>query len=326
MKNGNDPRYSRAFNRMSATKHGIVAVGFVAATLSVLTRPFTRPSAQSVTFEVDEVVAPLDGTFRWRGGNNSRTRGPATQTTDTVFRDCDVCPEVVVVPPGSFMMGSPYRYGFDFVEGPRHWVTIGYALAVGVYEVTFAEWDACVAAGGCGGYRAPDIWGRGRHPVINVSWEDAQAYVAWLSEKTGQEYRLLSEAEWEYVARAGTMTERYKRVDPALPVETSPVGGHLPNAFGLYDMMGNVWEWTEDCWNRSYAGAPADGRAWRSGDCGQRVLRGGSFVRRFDLLQPANRSRGSAGSLPRIRAMSTVNRAMNRINITRGFRVARTLN
>ena len=222
-------------------------------------------------------------------------------------------------------MGSPAsEAGRDDDEGPRHRVTIGYPLAVGVYEVTFAEWNACVSAGGCGGYRPEDGgWGRGRRPVINVSWEDVQAYVAWLSSETGEEYRLLSESEWEYVARAGTQTARhwgasssgqcgyangYDRTgeqkrdldwDPIScsdgHADTAPVGSFQPNAFGLYDVLGNVWEWTDDCWNGSYAGAPTDGSPWASGDCTLRVLRGGSWDYRPDNLRSAYRSRNSAG-------------------------------
>ena len=209
------------------------------------------------------------------------------------FRDCAECPEMVVVPSGSFMMGSPSteagRYG---EEGPRHRVRIDYRFAVGVYEVTFAQWDACANAGGCGGYVPVDNgWGRGNRPVIMVSWNDAQSYVRWLSEMTGERYRLLSESEWEYVARAGTTT-RYNwsneignsrgncdgcgsRWDKA---KTAPVGSFSANAWGLYDVHGNVWEWVGDCWNGSYTGAPADGSAWARGDCAKRVLRGGSWL------------------------------------------------
>ena len=258
----------------------------------------------------------------------------------TVFRDCDECPELVVVPPGSFMMGSPAsEAGRSDTEGPRHEVTIGYPLAVGVYEVTFAEWDACVRAGGCAGYRPEDEgWGRGRRPVISVSWEDAQAYVEWMSSETGEEYRLLSEAEWEYVARAGTQMARHwgasssgqcgyangydrtgdqKHDFPWDPIscsdghaDTAPVGSFEPNAFGLYDVLGNVWEWTDDCWNESYAGAPTDGSPWASGDCTRRVLRGGSWHFRPVILRSANRGWLSAG---------------NRYS-SLGFRLARTIN
>ena len=208
------------------------------------------------------------------------------------FKDCADCPEMVVVPLGSYTMGSPSsEEDRDDDEGPRHLVHIDYPLAVGVYEVTFSEWDACVSDGGCGGYRPSDKgWGRGNRPVINVSWEDAQSYVHWLSARTGHRYSLLSESEWEYVARAGTTT-RYSwgndigrnrancdgcgsRWDGD---RTAPVGSFSANSWGVYDMHGNVWEWVQDCWNFSYVGAPADGSAWESGSCDWRVLRGGSW-------------------------------------------------
>ena len=133
------------------------------------------------------------------------------QEVGEVFRDCDVCPEMVVVPAGSFTMGSPdTEEGRRDNEGPQHEVTIDYAFAVGVYEVTFEEWDARVRGGGCAAYEPYDWnWGRGRRPVIEVNWEDAWLYADWLTEQTGEEYRLPTEAEWEYVARAGTRTARY---------------------------------------------------------------------------------------------------------------------
>ena len=245
----------------------------------------------------------------------------------TVFRDCAACPEMVVVPAGSFMMGSPEgdREWFSD-ERPQHNVTIASAFAVGVYEVTFDEWDACVSAGGCGGYE-PDDLGRGRRPVIYVSWEDAQGYVRWLSRETGGRYRLLSEAEWEYVARAGTQTARYwgeseagqcryaNGGDDYAPCadgyeNTAPVGSYEPNAFGLYDVLGNVWEWTGDCWNDSYSGAPTNGSARESGDCTHRVLRGGSWNSDPRDLRSAYRGGFPAGYR----------------DISLGFRVARTTN
>ena len=206
------------------------------------------------------------------------------------FKDCVGCPELVVVPAGSFRMGSPSgEKGRYKDEGPRHRVTIGAPFAVGVYEVTFGEWDVCVSGGGCNGYRPDDRgWGRGNRPVMNVNWEDAKAYVGWLSRKTGKGYRLLSESEWEYVARAGTETAYHfdNDISPSQANyryresgygETAPVGSYPSNAFGLHDVHGNVWEWVEDCWNDSYRGAPSDGSAWESGNCGRRVLRGGSW-------------------------------------------------
>ncbi len=212
--------------------------------------------------------------------------------------DCAECPWMVRVPTGSFLMGSPPgESGRYDDEGPQHRVSIDYPLAVGVYEVTFAEWEACVDDGGCNGYRADDNgWGRGNRPVINVGWTDAQSYVRWLSQKTGHNYGLLSESEWEYVARAGTTTPfhfgstistdqanyngNYTYGSGRQGVyrgQTVAVGSFSANAWGVHDMHGNVWEWVQDCWNGSYVGAPSDGSAWTSGDCNRRVLRGGSW-------------------------------------------------
>jgi formylglycine-generating enzyme required for sulfatase activity len=218
------------------------------------------------------------------------------------FRDCDVCPEMVVVPAGKFKMGSPPgEEGRSDDEGPRHPVEIAKAFAVGRYEVTFEEWDACVAGGGCDGYRPDDMgWGRDRRPVINVSWRHAKAYVTWLGKKTGKPYRLLTEAEWEYAARAGTTTpfhfgatitpeqanyygiDRYGTGPRGLyRQKTVPVGSFPANGFGLYDMHGNVWEWVEDVWHDSYDGAPTDGFAWtdreKQDSTRNRVYRGGSW-------------------------------------------------
>lgn len=206
------------------------------------------------------------------------------------FSDCERCPLMVTVPAGTFLMGSPaYEEGRNSAEGPRRYVTIEAPFAVGVYEVTFDEWEACRQEGGCPDQRER----RSGYPVIDVSWDDTQAYVGWLSRTTGQHYRLLSEAEWEYVARAGTETARYwgdsesgqcryaNGNDELLSCtdgyarSEAPVGSFAPNAFGLYDMLGNVSEWTQDCWNNRYAGAPSDGSAWQFRDCGSGVVRGG---------------------------------------------------
>ena len=250
------------------------------------------------------------GVLKEAPGNGKALEGLEEGLKGEAFRDCAECPELVVVPKGTYMMGSPsWESGRGGDESPVHRVTIGRPFAVGVYEVTFGEWDACESGGGCGGYRPSDRgWGRGRHPVINVSWEDAQAYVEWLSRKTGEAYRLLSESEWEYVARARTTTRYWwgdgigrnrancsgcgSRWDGR---QTAPVGSFSANGFGLYDVHGNVWEWVEDCWNRSYAGAPSDGSAWESGDCSVRVVRGGSWVSLPRLLRSADRRRNSTG-------------------------------
>ena len=248
-----------------------------------------------------------------------------------VFKDCEVCPEMAVVPAGSFTMGSPpSEKGRDKDEGPEHQVTISRPLAVGRYEVTFAQWDACVAAGGCNGHRPDDEgWGRGKRPVIYVSWNRAKAYIAWLSRKTGKSYRLPSEAVWEFAARAGTTTPfhfgatsgpdqanyngNYAYAGGATGVyrgTTVAVGSFPANAFGLHDMHGNVWEWVEDCWRGSYGGAPSDGTAWTAGgDCRQRVLRGGGWVSSPNNVRTANRFRDNTDYR----------------NNSIGFRVARTL-
>ena len=230
------------------------------------------------------------------------------------FRDCPECPEMVpemvVVPAGSFTMRSPAsEEGRSDGEDPVHRVTIEAPFVVGKYAVTFSEWDACVSAGGCQGYRPDDAgWDCGARPAINVSWNDAKAYVGWLSGKTDKEYRLLSESEWEYAARAGTTTRYWwgndidrnrancdgcgSRWDNE---KTAPVGSFAANGFGLHDMHGNVWEWVEDCWNGSYAGAPSDGSAWESGDCSQRVLRGGAWNNNPRNLRAAFRTKQDTG-------------------------------
>ena len=226
------------------------------------------------------------------------------------FRDCPVCPEMVVVPWGDFEMGSPSdEIQRDNDEALPHQVGIIEPFAVGVFEVTFQEWDACVKGGGCKDRPRDMGWGRGDRPVITVSWHDARAYVEWLSEKTQHHYRLLSEAEWEYVARAGTTgpfhTGSTISTDQAnydgnrvygpgdkgeFRRQTLPVGSFAPNAFGLHDVHGNVWEWVHDCWHDHYSNTPDDGRAReRDEDCSQGVVRGGSWMREPQYLRSANR-------------------------------------
>jgi formylglycine-generating enzyme required for sulfatase activity len=277
------------------------------------------------------------------------------------FRECGRCPEMVVAPAGSFLMGSPKsekdRQG---EEGPQHLVTIGRPFAVGKLHVTVDQFAAFV---GETGYEASsrcftveggkDEVRDGRswldhafvqevsHPVVCVSWSDAKAYVDWLSMKTGKPYRLLSEAEWEYAARGQTSPGAYLRfwfgddekdlcrygngadqkardsIEEAKGWQfacddgyayTSPAGHYQPNAFGLYDMFGNAWQWTEDCWRRDYTGAPADGSVWQTGSCdGRRVVRGGAWSNLTRDLRAAARNAYTDG------------------NFSIGFRVARTL-
>ena len=288
------------------------------------------------------------------------------------FSDCSsTCPQMVVVPPGSYLMGSPAndpRQAKDGVEQPQHRVTIGYAFAVGKFEVTrnefarFALETHLPDPDGCNVHEPPN-WPKrmgvnwhttpfpqtGRDPVVCVSWNQARAYTRWLSKKTGHSYRLLSEAEWEYVARAGTTTESFWGDDErhaceygngvdltllarfpgakwlsraprnpnhgyVLPchdghVFTAPVGSYKPNAFGLYDTASNVAQWVADCWSPSYHGAPTDGSARTDGDCTQRVNRAGAWDSNPTGLRSAYRWKDMAW--------------LHVVDL--GFRVARTL-
>jgi formylglycine-generating enzyme required for sulfatase activity len=246
------------------------------------------------------------------------------------FKECDACPEMIVVPAGSFAMGSPeHEVGRRNDEDPRHTVTFARPFAVGRFSVTFEQWDACISDSGCNGYRPADEgWGRGRRPAINVSWDDAKTYVAWLSRKTGKAYRLLSEAERAYVTRAGTTTPfwwggsistsqanydgRYAYGGGAVGEyrgKTLPVDSFQPNPWGLYQVHGNVWEWVEDCQHDDYRGAPSDGSAWMSGDCSRRVVRGGSWANDARDLRAAGRLAGTVGGR----------------DVILGFRVGRSL-
>jgi formylglycine-generating enzyme required for sulfatase activity len=278
-----------------------------------------------------------------------RERERALQPNDT-FTECNNCPEMVVVPDGSFTMGSPNSEAFLFMmgspnrerkggsdESAPYGVTIAKPFAVGRFAVTFDEWDACVADGGCNVYSPADQgWGRGQRPVINVSWNDIETYLAWLFRKTGKPYRLLSEAEFEYVARAGSKTAYPWGAEigrgnancdgcgsHADNKQTAPVGSFVANAFGLYDTAENpcgrdsrkrappcnVWEWVEDCAHANHNGAPTDGTAWIIGDCGNRVVRGGVWYYYPQFLRSAYRSKF----------------ANNYRNYFLGFRVGRTL-
>ncbi len=228
-------------------------------------------------------------------------------------------PQMIRIKPGRFVMGSPESEPGRFAdEGPQHDVVIDYSFEVGKYPVTFREWDAAAMLGACNGYLPSDQgWGRDWRPVINVNWDDAQAYVRFLTERTGKPYRLLSEAEWEYCCRAGTttayafgdrLTTRSQGVVFAY-TKTVPVNRLWANRWGLVSMHGNVYEWTEDRWNETYNGAPSDGSVWDSGDYTRRVLRGGAWVNIPRILRSANR----VWNIPTYRDYSN------------GFRVARTL-
>jgi formylglycine-generating enzyme required for sulfatase activity len=256
----------------------------------------------------------------WTSGHvhaQSHNAGKAPLNAGDTFTDCRNCPEMVVIPAGSFMMGSPAGEAGRRDNEPQSRVAIARAFAVSRTEVTWDQWEACVRARWCDGIAIesalrlrndgtpnPDFvdWGRGTRPVVGVSWYDAQAYVGWLNEKNGLDdvYRLLSDAEWEYAARAGTTTAypwgntldhnygNFGKQEPGLGGkadgrdvwldQTAPVASFPPNAFGLYDMHGNAFEWVEDCNEPDRAHQPADGSANKQGSCRTRMLRSGSFV------------------------------------------------
>jgi formylglycine-generating enzyme required for sulfatase activity len=231
---------------------------------------------------------------------NSHAQAPESPKPGEVFRDCAECDEMVVIPAGEFDMGSTDVAA----ESPRHHVVIARPFALGRREVTFAEWDQCVASGSCKYAPNDHGWGRGDRPVVDVSWDDTKAFLAWLSRKTDQTYRLPSEAEWEYAARGGGVSAYWWGRDigsgranclecggGASGRQTLPTGSFRPNPFGLYDTAGNAAEWVLDCWNASYRGAPADGSAWLSGDCSLRVLRGGSFGSKASAVRSSARFR-----------------------------------
>jgi formylglycine-generating enzyme required for sulfatase activity/predicted Ser/Thr protein kinase len=271
--------------------------------------------------------------------NSSHVAPVATLASGEVFRDCPTCPLMKVLPPGTFMQGSPATDpDAQAFEQPQHSVRIGYAFGVGVYEVTVGEFRDFVDAtkrkiAGCTVYdgawhERPDLsWNdvgypqSSTQPVACVSWRDSRDYTTWLSHKTGQHYRLASASEWEYAARAGsearhpwasdaeacksaniadlTAAERYPgwKVHQCTDgyVYSAPVGSFAPNAFGVYDMLGNVFEWVEDCWHADYGGAPGDGSAWVSGDCSQHDMRGGSWFTAAPNVSVAARNRFEEG-------------------------------
>jgi formylglycine-generating enzyme required for sulfatase activity/uncharacterized caspase-like protein len=262
-----------------------------------------------------------------------------------VFKECSKCPEMVVVPPGSFTMGSPDAENGRvwYNESPQHTVMIAHAFAVGKYHITVDQFADFVKETGHGvepqclifvdnkvedpgpgarSFRSPGFSQTGSHPAVCLNWDDAKAYVAWLSRKTGKSYRLLTEAEWEYAARAGSTTAYWWGDDIGKGnancngcgsqwdnKQTSPVDAFKANAFGLNDMHGNVVQWMEDCWHENYQSAPTDGSAWGGGDCSLRVTRGGSWVDKPGDLRAASRF-----GPPKTRTYND-----------QGFRVARTL-
>jgi formylglycine-generating enzyme required for sulfatase activity len=225
---------------------------------------------------------------------------PATPVApaNAPLQDCAECPPMIAIAAGAFAMGSTELFRF---EAPVHTVTIRKPFYLGRTEVTYDEWDACVAAKGCAFSPDDRGAGRGKRPIGNLSWEDTQQYVAWLSKRTGQSYRLPTEAEWEYAARAGRPTTYFwgkmmekarancSGCDGARSTAAVAVATYPPNDFGLHDMSGNLAEWVEDCWNDSYKSAPANGSAWVKPGCKERVLRGGSFSSEPQYVRSASR-------------------------------------
>lgn len=260
-------------------------------------------SGDAVPAEPTAASNPEDQSAREIGGSvRSAPESSAVNTASAPeasgsFRDCDDCPLMVTVPAGRYLMGSDTHRP---EEKPRHEVVFEKPFAIGAREITVGEWDACLREGRCD--FSPETAGGAELPVSNVSWDDAQQYIAWLTDKTGHEYRLPSEAEWEYAASGGTSTAFWwgdevgtnnancsdcgSDWDGKAP---APTGSFKPNPFGLYDVHGNLWEWTMDCMNRSYEGAPADGSAWLRGDCLGRMLRGGSWNLESDYMRTTRR-------------------------------------
>jgi formylglycine-generating enzyme required for sulfatase activity len=238
------------------------------------------------------------------------------------FRDCDDCPEMVVISAGSFEMGDITGERSNR-EQPAHRVTFKKSFAIGKFEITFAQWDACVTSGGCKHPANDKNYGRGQRPVGDISWNDAMEYVTWLSQKTEQHYRLPTEAEWEYVRRADSKTnftwgDRLGSGNAVCyscgiggvdVVISTPVGSLAANPYGVFDMVGLVSEWVEDCGNNNYIGAPVDGSAWLTGDCKRRVERGGSWYDEENYLVPSYR----------------YSKNVDARQEDRGFRVARSL-
>jgi len=279
------PDQTRPSSRSRTSRSVIAAVTTLTLLIAVGLALWVKP------WQVREQPASLDGT---------------TPSLEGGFQDCPQCPYMLMIPAGSFSMG--YHKG-DPDEKPEHEVKIENDFAVGKFEVTFGEWDYCISEGGCNNYPSSDMgWGRGRQPVTNVSWLDAQAYVMWLSKKTDKNYRLLKEAEWEYVARGGStalypwgVTINAANANYGLfRNKTTPVGTYEPNGFGLYDVIGNVWEWVVDCYDKnSYTRHQSYPSAFiETSETCKRVVRGGSWSvdmsDGYDLLRTSIRWRGKS--------------------------------
>jgi len=256
----------------------------------------------------------VDGAGAGAGDGGLLAAKTMTPKPGTVFRDCPQCPELIVVPAGIFVMGSNKTRK---TEKPAHRVNFKRPFAIGRFEVTFDQWLACVAEKGCRHRPHDHNWGRKSRPVINITWDQAKNYLKWLSRKTGQTYRLPSEAEWEYVHRAGTRSKFWWGDETGSKMancrdceskqccsakdhsccshETKPVGTFGANPFGVFDTAGNAFEWVEDCWNADHRGAPSDGTARKTGNCRFRVIRGRSFYYFSKVSQGTYRAKNPPG-------------------------------
>lgn len=311
------------------------AVGFIAFVVALNGPAFAakKHSGQSIQKTRSQEPAskepaiPPKQVQPW-GGAPLSAETEATLKPKDSFKECADCPEMVVVPAGSFMMGTPVTEpDRDKGEDPIHRVTIAKPFAVGRFKITFDEWDACVADGGCGGNKGDDGgFGRGRMPAYGISFDAANTYLVWLSKKVGRTYRLPSESEREYFTRAGTTTPFWfgktismqdanywastpyangpRGVDSKGPVA---VDTYAPNPFGLYQVHGNGWEWTQDCDNKRYTeDTPTDGAPWLEGDCTKRIVRGGPWNWSANMLRSGYRYGVYAGGGYGFRAVRTL--------------------
>jgi formylglycine-generating enzyme required for sulfatase activity len=314
------------------TKHVLAGIAFL-ATLTVTLLALETIRLRGEIEKVDGHRTKTSRPWLWLSANIwpyvlKPEAEQALKPKDT-FRECapeqgkDYCPEMIVVPAGSFMMGSTDKDAYPN-EFPQHPITIAKPFAVAKFELTFDEWDTCVAYGDCNPHINDAGWGRGQRPVINVTWDEAQQYVAWLSKMTFKPYRLLTEAEYEYATRGGTQTiypwgDEIGKNNGSCNLcfsqwdnkQTPPVGSFAANEFGLYDMVGNVYQWVEDCYHGNYDLVIANNSssAWTTGDCSRRGARGGSWFNWPVFVRSANR----------------VTFSTDLRSAVLGFRVARTL-
>jgi len=308
---------------LAASAAGTLVIALAGAAPAKPIRPTRTPPAQT------EPASPPRQFFAAKGVQPLTPEiEQALQPKDS-FKECDNCPEMVVVPKGSFVMGTPATEVDRYKgEDPLHRVSFARPFAVGRFTISFDEWDACLADGGCDGNRGDDHeFGRGRMPAQGISFDAAKSYLAWLSRKVGRTYRLPSESEREYFTRAGTTTAFWfgttlSSLNANYAAGTPYAGGprgvdskgpavvdsYAPNPFGLYQVHGNVWEWTADCFNKRYTeDTPVDGSAWLEGDCSKHMVRGGLWNWSADKSRSGYRDDQYFGSGQSFRVVRTLN-------------------